>query len=189
MVTHAPTMPSTLGGQCAYARPMSSQAWRWLSYNEPCWVWPVDEIGGDYFDDEQALDQAIFTVAVRQCLLDLQTFLPERLLLGLVNQLRHTVELVQADIVAEARSKRISWTRMGVQLGVGRTAAQKRYGHGLSHERRRQLELETKAAMKWAREVVAEAIEEEDDDEPAEAAQNFLDQITKRRRRTQPARS
>ncbi len=42
------------------------------------------------------------------------------------DQLRHAVEDVQADLVAELRSEGVSWTRIGAALGVGRTAAEKR---------------------------------------------------------------
>lgn len=148
-----------------------------MSYTEPCWAWPVDFVGTDYFDDDDTLEQAILTAAVRRCLLDLEFAFPERRLLNLTNELRHAVETVQADLVAEARAQGISWARIGDALRVGRTAAQKRYGRGLSQERKEQLEREARAAMEWAHDVD----EDQADEEPA--AQRFLTQITERRRK------
>lgn len=160
---------------------MTSETWRWLSYREPWWVWAVDEIGSDYFEDEDALEQAIFAVAVRLALQVLQRSFPERRLLRLCNELRHAVEDVQADLVAEVRSEGVSWTRVGTALGVGRTAAQKRYGHGLPQLRRDQLELEAQAVMDLLSDLVTESLDEESDDVVAEA-QEFLDRIMERRR-------
>lgn len=99
----------------------------------------------------------------------------------MTNELRHAVEVVQADVVAEARCQGISWTRIGTALGVGRTAAQKRYGRGVSREREDQLEREARAAMEWARDVVEDGRDEESDDPSVAAANEFLVLITDRR--------
>lgn len=93
--------------------------------------------------------------------------------------MRHAVEDVQADLVAELRSEGVSWTRIGEALGVGRTAAQKRYRHGLPQLRKDQLELEAQAAMQWASDLVSDS---SDEDLDAEAAEDFLNRITERRR-------
>lgn len=160
---------------------MTSDRWQWLSYNEPLWAWSA-KLAGDYFGDEESLEQAIFDTKVREALEDLETSFPERRLLRLVNQLRHAVDRVQADLVAEARSEGISWTRIGIQLEVGRTAAHKRYGQGLPPERWDQLEHETVAAIEWTRD---EAEQEKDSDEPDDKAlsviEEFLTRIAKRR--------
>jgi hypothetical protein len=157
-----------------------------MSYAEPCWTWPVANAGDSYFDYEDDLEQAIFTVVVRQCLEDLQLYLPEERLLRLIHQLRHAVDTVQADLVAEARVRGVSWTRIGDALEVGRTAAQKRYGRGLPRERKDQLERETRAVMEWARDVSeGERDEEWWDEEIANSevqnAREFLTAITERR--------
>ena len=159
---------------------MTPWVWPWMSYRAPCWDWPVDEVGEDYFDDEEALEQAIFDVAVRRCLGDLENYFPDRRLLSLTNELRRTVEAVQADLVAEERAGDRSWTRIGTALGVGRTAAQKRYGRGLSEERQDQLEQEAQAAMEWARDVVEDTADREAD-LGGMAVRTFLERITARR--------
>jgi len=159
-----------------YAPSVNPDAWRWISYQDRYWTWPVQEIGDDYFDDEEALDKAVFAVAVRASLRSLRDAFPERLLLRLVNELRQAVEDVQADIVAEARTQGVSWTRIGRSLDVGRTAAQKRYGRGLPPEREDQLELETQAAIEW----VTDDLGDETPDE-VEAEREFLALITERR--------
>ncbi|MGH7642032.1 MAG: hypothetical protein ACRENX_03300 [Candidatus Dormibacteria bacterium] len=160
---------------------MTSDRWQWLSYKEPLWTWPAKLAGDEYFTDEESLEQAIFDTKVREALEDLETAFSRRLL-GLVNQLRLAVDRVQADLVAEARSDGISWTRIGIQLDVGRTAAHKRYGQGLTPERRDQLERETIAAIEWARD---EAEREKDSGEPDDKAlstiEEFLTRIAERR--------
>lgn len=154
-----------------------------MSYQAPCWDWPVDEVGKDHFDNEEALGQAIFDVAVRRCLGDLRFSFPDRRLLSLTNELRRAVEAIQADLVAEERARGISWTRIGTALGVGRTAAQKRYGRGLSEERQDQLEQEARAAMEWARDAVEDTADQEADHPSFEVddVRTFLEDITERR--------
>ena len=142
--------------------------------------------GESYFDDEDDLEQAILTIAVRRCLEDLQVDLPEERLLRLAHKLRHAVDTVQADLVAEARVRGIPWTRIGDALEVGRTAAQKRYGRGLPLERRDQLERETRAVLEWARDISeGERYEEwwgeETADYHVQDAREFLTAITARR--------
>lgn len=160
---------------------MAASAWPWMSYADPCWAWPVDEVGAEYFGREDALDQAIVVAAVRGCLMHLQASFPDKRLLSLADELRRAVEAVQADLVAEVRVQGISWTRIGTALGVGRTAAQKRYGQGVSHERQDQLEEEAQAAMEWARDVIDDAADEEPYDPEIAAADTFLTAISERR--------
>jgi hypothetical protein len=158
---------------------MTPWTWPWISYQDSCWAWPADEVGGDYFDNDEALERAIVVVAVRSCLRSLDPLFPERPLISLVGELRRAVEIVQADLVAEARVQGISWTRIGTALGVGRTAAQKRYGQGLSQERQDQLEEEARAAMEWAGDVID--TEDGDHDPEVAAADSFLLAINERR--------
>jgi predicted transcriptional regulator len=154
---------------------MDGELWQWVSYEDPCWFWPAWE-AVDRFQDHEAYCDALFTLAVRECLKNLGAAFPERRLLRLANELHRAVEEVQADLVAELRSQGISWTRIGTALEVGRTAAQKRYRRGLRQARQDQLEQEAKAAMAWA----AGAIAKGNNDDSA-VPREFLDRIHKRR--------
>lgn len=70
---------------------------------------------------------------------------------------------------------------IGTALGVGRTAAQKRYGQGPSQERQDQLEEEAQTAMEWARDMIEDAADRESHDLAVTAANDFLRTISERR--------
>lgn len=67
----------------------------------------------------------------------------------LLTDLRAATDRVLHEVIAQARSENYkhSWTQIGDALGVGRTAAQKRFGSGLSEEHLDYLEYELEYAI------------------------------------------
>ncbi|MFI5726753.1 hypothetical protein [Streptomyces cyaneofuscatus] len=67
----------------------------------------------------------------------------------LLTALRAATDRVLHEVIAQARSENYkhSWTQIGDALGVGRTAAQKRFGSGLSEEHLDYLEYELEYAI------------------------------------------
>ncbi|MEU4924552.1 hypothetical protein AB0G29_35025 [Streptomyces parvus] len=76
-----------------------------------------------------------------------QFSLPETV--RLLIDLQAATERVLREVIAQARSENYkhSWTQIGDALGVGRTAAQKRFGSGLTEEHLEYLEYELEYAI------------------------------------------
>ncbi|MFF1271010.1 hypothetical protein ACFVZE_34830 [Streptomyces anulatus] len=80
----------------------------------------------------------------------------------LLTDLREATDRVLHEVIAQARSENYkhSWKQIGDALGVGRTAAQKRFGSGLSEEHLDYLEYELKYAIGRLHEEIKDFKEE-----------------------------
>ncbi|MFT7838410.1 hypothetical protein Q5530_19910 [Saccharothrix sp. BKS2] len=85
--------------------------------------------------------------------------------LSAINEIAAQVDQVRREVIAEARTEGVPWSDIGEALGVGTTAAQKRYGTGLPPER-----LEELAAERDVAELVVDLVAGDD----AEADQESL---------------
>ncbi|MEU6318220.1 hypothetical protein [Streptomyces sp. NPDC047009] len=86
-------------------------------------------------DDEDLAD-----AAVRFAISYLSGSVQNMTVLRATALIEEAVKRVTADVVAEARTQRYSWGRIAAAFGVGRTAAQKRFGRWPTLERTRTLE-------------------------------------------------
>ncbi|MFD9235714.1 hypothetical protein ACFWB3_10585 [[Kitasatospora] papulosa] len=98
--------------------------------------------------------------------------------------LQVATDRVLHEVVAQARSENLkhSWRQIGDALGVGRTAAQKRFGNGLSAEHLDYLEYELESAIYSLRDQLRNLIEEGTDGneyarEDQEEAERLMKQI------------
>ncbi|XUZ96632.1 hypothetical protein ACQ9ZG_14830 [Streptomyces araujoniae] len=109
-----------------------SRPWPWVSYHDPAWYATPWEVASD----EDLADAAV-RLAIRYLLS--QTG-PNVKICRSAALVEAAAKRVMADVVAEARTQRYSWGRIGEQLGVPRTAAQKRFGGAPTAERAQTLE-------------------------------------------------
>lgn len=79
-----------------------------------------------------------------------------------LEDLRVATDRVLREVVAQARSESYhhSWSRIGDALGVGRTAAQKRFGKGLSTEHLDYLKYELESTIELLKNQRARTLEE-----------------------------
>lgn len=95
-----------------------ARPWPWVSCDDPAWTltpWPAC--------NDEDLAEAATRVAI-----DLLRMTEGITTLQAAALVEDAVRRVVADVVAESRTRRLSWGRIAQQLGVGRTAAQKRFG-------------------------------------------------------------
>lgn len=169
-----------------------TQPWRWVSYRDALWAWPcstahlsewferldLDEDLGPLFADEAyELYAMLLKVEVRAAIRAAGDQLPELELLWIASLIRRATDDVLAELVAESRSEGVSWTQIGRALGVGRTAAQKRFGHWPSEEQERLLDHEADQLIDHCQDVL---VDDEADEETLREARRTLEQLLQR---------
>ncbi|MFD5097885.1 hypothetical protein [Streptomyces albidochromogenes] len=100
--------------------------WLWVSYDDP--AWPFEP--WDLMDDEDLAD-----AAARFAIWYLKGSTESMTILKAAALVEDAAKRVAADVVAEARTQKYSWGRIAAAFGVGRTAAQKRFGKGPKPDR------------------------------------------------------
>lgn len=152
-----------------HERPDSDGApkqWPWISYQDAFWVWDADDL-----EDR-------FKVEIRAAIMRLYEDLPRSKLIWLAVRLREAVDAVLADLVAESRTEGSSWTRIGRSLGVGRTAAQKRFGKVPTERQRDELERETLEQIDYLKFLLEDP---EVDKDVRDRARKALERLRRRR--------
>ncbi|MFG2344873.1 hypothetical protein [Streptomyces phaeochromogenes] len=101
----------------------------------------------------------------------------------LLVELRQASDQVLREVVEQARRGpiRYSWTGIGDALGVGRTAAQKRFGRGLDQARYDELKEELYQAIQTLKsELLRMKSSPMDDQEEEQWLQGWIDELTSR---------
>lgn len=122
--------------------------WPWISFlDQEMWREPWRETIEGSIDS--AVRSAVLVVAdeLGDQLPDLD---PEERTIQAARLVQEAARTILGDVVAEARARGASWTTIGQVLGVGRTAAHKRFAEQPSSERRDQLEAEARVVMQVA---------------------------------------
>ncbi|MEU8573868.1 hypothetical protein [Streptomyces asoensis] len=113
----------------AYYNP--DRPWPWVSYDDP--AWPLDPWIVSNHED-------LADAAVRLAVWYLHVHVEGVSMLRAAALCEDAMGRVVADVVAEARTRRFSWGRIAEHFGVGRTAAQKRFGKHPRADRAQELE-------------------------------------------------
>ncbi|MGW6945604.1 hypothetical protein [Streptomyces xanthophaeus] len=108
-----------------------NRPWPWVSYDDP--AFPIEP--WEVTNDEDLAD-----AAVRFAIFYLRGSVQNMTTLRATALVEEAAKRVTADVVAEARTQRYSWGRIGAAFGVGRTAAHKRFSKWPTLERTRALE-------------------------------------------------
>ncbi len=114
--------------------------WPWVSYEDP--AFPLEP--WEAMDDGDLAD-----AAVRFAILYLSRSVEGMTTLRAAALVESAAVRVTADVVAEARTKRFSWGRIGAAFGVGRTAVQKRFGRWPTPDRMRMLESQYEGMLSY----------------------------------------
>ncbi|MFF0729270.1 hypothetical protein [Streptomyces sp. NPDC004134] len=121
-----PGEDSLISKKCNAPSYSPNRPWPWVSYDDP--AWPFDP--WDVMDDADLGD-----AAVRLAIANLRWSVEGMTALRATALVEQAIGRITADVVAEARTRRYSWGRIGEAFSVGRTAAQKRFGRSPSSDR------------------------------------------------------
>jgi hypothetical protein len=133
--------------------------WKWLKFGETLWRTGADNrvgIGLRRFVQD-SLEFPIVPDSSDDLLEGMQ----------LLRRVEEEAQELLVLLIAEARSLEVSWTAIGKMLGVGRTAAQKRYGPLLADVERSAI-ADVRRALDRAKEKISWALGDDDEISDAE---------------------